>query len=432
MLIARLFITLCTSIYCASYLSTSPTPSEAFQADLAALAWPEGTQLLPFEDAEGAILVGATLRSTGGRDTSGLLLLDTGAGYLAVDLGLAKILGLVDGAAGEATVEVASRSLPRLELGSTQMDQVSPVITVDAGVVRRVTGRPVLGLLGQALLRDRVVVLDYSCRVIALLPPEVVPAKEAPGLHQALSVRSVPVPFRLAGDGKILLRARVTARRGNAPTELSLILDTGATKTVLFREALDRRLPGWRRWPALRGLGAPTLTGDAKAEIVQVPEIEVGSPAGSVARSGMDAAVLGGELHGLLEAAVREPVDGLLGYSFLKHFRVAIDYPRGVLWLDPERGDVPDRKGEYCHPGIQLESVRGSLRVMGVATGSPAARAGVRAGDELLAVDGTPVSGDDVVAVSRKLEGEPGSGVVLRLRRSSREWCQRVVRTRLL
>ena len=146
----------------------------------------------------------------------------------------------------------------------------------------------------------------------------------------------------------------------------------------------------------------------------------------------MDAAVIGGDLPGLLEAAVREPVDGLLGYSFLKHFRIALDYPRGVLWLDPDRGDVPDREGEYCHPGIQLESVGGSLRVMAVAVGSPAARAGIRAGDELLSVDGRQVSGDDVVEVARKLEGRPGSGVVLRFRRGSREWSRRVIRTPLL
>ena len=52
----------------------------------------------------------------------------------------------------------------------------------------------------------------------------------------------------------------------------------------------------------------------------------------------MDAAVIGGDLPGLLEAAVREPVDGLLGYSFLKHFRVAMDYPRGAALAGPDPG----------------------------------------------------------------------------------------------
>jgi membrane-associated protease RseP (regulator of RpoE activity) len=146
----------------------------------------------------------------------------------------------------------------------------------------------------------------------------------------------------------------------------------------------------------------------------------------------MDAAVLDGELSDQLESAVREPVDGLLGYSFLKHFRVALDYPRRVLWLDPDHGDVPDRPGEYCQPGMQLENVRSSVRVAAVAAGSPAARAGIRAGDEVVSVDGVPALGSDVVSVGRKLEGSPGSAVILRLRRGSREWSKRVARTPLL
>lgn len=419
-------------MFCAISNVAVSSPGKADPIGLAEMQWPEGTQVLHFEDVEGAILVGATLKSTSGRDTNGVMLLDTGAGYLAVDLELARILGLADSAAFAAAVDVATRPLPRLELGPIQMDQVSPVLTVDAGVIRRVTGRPVLGLLGQALLRDRVVVLDYASGSLVLFPPETAPVAEARGLQPSLSSRSVAVPFRLAGDGKILLQSRITTRPGRASTELSLILDTGATKSVLFREALDRRLPAWRTWPRLRGIGVPTLTGDARAEIVRVPGIEIGPPGGSVARSGMDAAVLGGGLPGLLEEAVREPVDGVLGYSFLKHFRIAIDYPRGVLWLDPDQGDVPDRDGEYCHPGIQLESLDGLLRVAAVAVGSPAAHAGIRAGDVLLSVDGRRVSGDEVVEVARKLEGRPGSGVVLRLRRGSREWSRRVVRTRLL
>lgn len=428
----RNFIIICKSIFCCVLLSLQSILASAGSTELATAHWPEGTQVLSFDDIEGAILVPATLTSQAGADTSGPMLLDTGAGYLAVDLELARILGLSDSAAGPSAVDVAPRPLPRLGLGRLQVDQVSPLLTVDAGIIRRVTGRPVLGLIGQALLRDRVAIIDYASGTLVLLPPEVTPGAEAPALRRALSPKSVAVPFRLAGDGKAIIRARVLGRRGLPPTELSLIVDTGATKSVLFRESLDRRLPGWRSWPVLRGLGAPTLTGDVKAEMVRVPGIEIGPPGGALARSGVDAAVLGGDLPGLLESAVREPVDGLLGYSFLKHFRVAIDYPRGLLWLDPDQGDVPDRPWEYCHPGIQLESVGGSLRVMAVAEGSPAARAGIRAGDELVSVDGAPAIGSEVVEVARKLEGAPGSRVILGLRRGSREWSRKLARTPLL
>jgi carboxyl-terminal processing protease len=134
----------------------------------------------------------------------------------------------------------------------------------------------------------------------------------------------------------------------------------------------------------------------------------------------------------VLAEDVGEPVDGLLGYSFLKHYRIALDFPRGRLWFDPSRGDVVDRIEEYSHPGLQLENVRGGVRVFAVAEGSPAARAGIRAGDELMAIDGESVSGLDVVTVARRLEGSPGTALSLKLRRGSREWLCRLVRRRLL
>jgi hypothetical protein len=387
--------------------------------------------VLRFEDLEGAILVRARLVSASGRDTSGVFVLDTGAGFLALDLGLARLLGIADGGSATAAVDLAARPLARLELGGLQMDQVSPVLTLDAGVIRRVTGRPVLGLLGQALFRDRVVVLDYLEGTIVILPPGSSTASPSPA-GQALSAAAVAVPFRLAGDGKVLVSGWVTGRVGRPPGKVALIVDTGATKSVFFRAALDRRLPGWTAWPALRGLGAPTLTGDADAELVRVPGIEFRTPGGAAARSGVDAAVLTGDLGRALADDVGEQVDGLLGYSFLKHYRIALDFPRGLLWLDPSRGDVVDRPEEYSHPGLQLESVGETVRIFAVAEGSPAARAGIRAGDELVAIDGGSVCGLDVVMAARKLEGTPGSTLSLRLRRGLREWTCRLVRRRLL
>ena len=399
---------------------------------LFSLPWPEGTQVLRFEDLEGAILVRAKLVSESGRDTSGVFVLDTGAGFLALDLGLARLLGVTDSTSRAAAVDLATRPLARLEMGALQMDQVSPVLTVDAGVVRRVTGRPVLGLLGQALFRDRVVVLDYREGALVILPPEVARAPTSTVAGLALSATAVAVPFRLAGDGKVLVSAWVTSRAGRPAGKLTLIVDTGATKSVFFGAALDRRLPGWTTWPALRGLGAPTLSGDEGAELVRVPGLELRVAGGSIARSGMDAVILRGALGETLADDVGEPVAGLLGYSFLKHYRIALDFPRGLLWLDPSRGDVVDRRDEYSHPGLQLESVGGEVRIFAVAEASPAARAGIRAGDGLVAIDSESVSGLDLVMIARKLEGAPGTTLLLKLRRGPREWTCRLVRRRLL
>jgi predicted aspartyl protease len=440
-------------------LATS-VASGAAAASLASLRWPAGTALIPFDDLDGALVMTATIRGATGRDTTGPFVLDTGAGFLAVDRSLAKAIGIARGSGDSSSIGLASAPVARFELGRVRLDQVSPVLLMNQGVVERVIGRRVMGLIGEWLFSDRRVVLDPGERVLVLLParadedtsiaddadsagdtPRRASAPESPPqsgppppeLAGALSEKSFSVPFVVVGDGKIVLETRVSASASlSRPARLRLILDTGATKSVLFRDGLDRRLPAWRFWPALRGLSAPTLSGEERAEIVRVPVIALdGAPEDAVLR-GMDAAVLGGDLGRTLAADVGGPVEGLLGYSFLKHFRIAIDGERQRFWLDPARDPVPDRPYEYSQIGVQLEDEDGALIVVGIVDRSPAARMGLRRGDEILSIDGTPMTGPDVLAAARMLEGPPGTGVTLELRRDPRRWTIRIMRQRLL
>ena len=214
---------------------------------------------------------------------------------------------------------------------------------------------------------------------------------------------------------------------------MTLIVDTGASKCVLFEEALSDRVPGASRWPDLRGLMAPTLAEVASARMVRVPALEISAGGRDLRLEGIDAAVLSGEFAAALGRAVGEPVHGLLGYSFLKRFRLAIDYPHRVLWLDPIPGRAwDDRPYEYSHVGLQLERRAGEARVVAVAEQSPAAVAGIRPGDEVVRIDGDSAAGSDIVSLSRKLEGPPGSRVQLTMRRGSKEHVHRLVRRQLL
>jgi carboxyl-terminal processing protease len=66
--------------------------------------------------------------------------------------------------------------------------------------------------------------------------------------------------------------------------------------------------------------------------------------------------------------------------------------------------------------GVQLGSRGDNIVVQAVAEDSPAARAGIRAGDRLLAVDGDETRGGDLAAIAASLAGPEGSEVVLTLR----------------
>jgi hypothetical protein len=430
-------------------------PRKPLQRFVAAdsLRWPAGTERLRFENVEGIVLLQGTLRGRMEADTTGPLALDTGAGYLALDVDLARFIGLADTTADLDAVDVASHPLPRLTLGGWTLLDVQPVLTVDGEIVRRVSDRPVLGLLGQKPIGNRVLWIDYREQVLAVIPsgkmPEssaratVADASESAGgdsvgdskalLSGLLTTNAVPVPFFLVGDGKILVHGTVAdPTPGRSSRPLNLIVDTGATKCVLFEDALAPNVVHAERWPALRGLSAPTLIGTAEARIARVPWIELAAAQGRSVAHDVDVGVIRSELSQVLSRVSHATIHGLIGYSFLKRFRVAVDYRHHVLWLDPIPDYRDDRPLEYCHVGLQLERRGPAVVVVGVVDGSPAARAGITRGDEVVALDGAAARSEDLIALTRRMEGQPGRALTIVIRRDSVERTVRLIRRRLL
>nr|WP_282572118.1 S41 family peptidase [Roseomonas acroporae] len=80
--------------------------------------------------------------------------------------------------------------------------------------------------------------------------------------------------------------------------------------------------------------------------------------------------------------------------------------------------------------GLRLAAGRdGGVVLAEVLPHGPAARAALRAGDRLLAVDGTPIEGRSLADAIAALEGPHGSESVLRLGRGTRRWSVRLSRT---
>lgn len=99
-----------------------------------------------------------------------------------------------------------------------------------------------------------------------------------------------------------------------------------------------------------------------------------------------------------------------------------------VKQLDPYTVFIPPRQyqemkaetsGEYGGPGLELRSEGEKVLVTAPMPGSPAKRAGIRAGDQLLTADKTALSGQALSQVKRLLRGRPGTRLVLTYRRKS-------------
>jgi hypothetical protein len=76
---------------------------------------------------------------------------------------------------------------------------------------------------------------------------------------------------------------------------------------------------------------------------------------------------------------------GILGNDLLRRFNVILNYAKGDIYISPNThfGDVFD----YSYSGIELYLINGLIVIGDVAKGSPAEAAGLKEGDEVIAVN---------------------------------------------
>ena len=102
----------------------------------------------------------------------------------------------------------------------------------------------------------------------------------------------------------------------------------------------------------------------------------------------------------LLENAIRGMLSGLDPHS---------------AYLDPEEfKDVTiSTSGKFGGLGIEVQMQDGAVRVVAPIDDTPAARAGVQAGDLIVKIDDTPVKGMSLTEAVRQMRGEPGTDIQL-------------------
>jgi carboxyl-terminal processing protease len=108
--------------------------------------------------------------------------------------------------------------------------------------------------------------------------------------------------------------------------------------------------------------------------------------------------------HALVEEAVR----GMVG---------ALDEHSAFLDRDEYEEMQASTAGSYPGIGIEVEAATGGVRVLRPVQGAPAARAGVQAGDLIVAIDGTPVGADVDEAITR-MRGRAGTVVRIAVERA--------------
>jgi carboxyl-terminal processing protease len=128
---------------------------------------------------------------------------------------------------------------------------------------------------------------------------------------------------------------------------------------------------------------------------------------------------------------VGETDDKALFEGALSGMLAALDAHSRYLDKDAMRDVDRESSGDYVGIGIEVEGSRDQLRVVSAAEGSPAERAGIRAGDMIVAVDGTPVAGMTNEDVARRMHGAPGTVVAVGIARRNKVETLRITRADL-
>jgi predicted aspartyl protease len=243
-------------------------------------------------------------------------ILDTGAGtsLLSSELGQKlgiKVIGSKEGQSAGGAVSVSLAKVDSLAVGSTKLDDVD-VGLVDLSHVGRTVGAKIDGDLGYNFLKYFRITLDYRRSEIRFDDPR---RFELAGQSTALT----EVAMRLASPAKPLILVDVYAN-GRGPFQFAI--DTGTSTTAITPE-LAQQLG-----VASSPIGAAT-TGGAQVDVTAgvLQSLQVGG-----ARINNSTVVVA-DFFAMLSAAVGAKLDGIVGYNFLRNYKVALDYPNETLSL---------------------------------------------------------------------------------------------------
>jgi len=353
-----------------------------------AIAGGKSSTILPFELLNNHIYVEVRLNGKG----PFRMLCDTGGANI-VTPALARQLDLkAEGAlqgrgVGEKSEDVGLVRMQSLQVGeATLSNQVFAVFPMEA--FSAVEGIQINGLIGYEVFRRFVARVDYE--------------------HHSLTF-TVPSAFVYKGEGKTVpfqFNAHIPQIEGEIdgiPGKLDIDTGSRASLTVLgpFAEKHDFAAKYGAKLEAVTGwgVGGPARSRVTRAKVLRLGSVEVRDPVTelSLQKKG---------------AFVNPYVAGNVGAGVLKRFNIIFDYQHQQLIF--ERNANYDKPDVFDRSGMWLNQSGGTFEVMDVIAGGPAAAAGVKAGDKILAIDGRPVSEMPLPSIRARFRSEP-AGTRVRL-----------------
>jgi len=326
-------------------------------------------------------------------------IIDTG-GHTLISPRLAAAAGLQvvgessSSGAGEKTSTLGFAPYREIALGDVRLSNQTAFVTNIYD--RKVEGIDVDGMLGFELFSRFAVTLDYGAKTMTIT--------DFSSFDTAHAGTAVPFVFydhlpyvRGSIDG---IPARLDIDTGSR-SEIDLTSPFVAAKGLSerYKPGIDT-ITGW-------GMGGP-----ARSHVVRLPVVSLGPVDQDNVVAGLSTA-RGGTFSDA-------NFEGNIGSGFLKRFAVSFDYAHQKMYLKRLTHPAADT-GKFDRSGLWINAADNGFEITAVAPGSPAAEAGLQAGDIITWLNGEAAVPERLSDARSLLRASPpGSTVPLAVERGMR------------
>jgi len=295
--------------------------------------------------------------------------------------------------AGAAMVSTGFAWVPTLSIGAATLRHQSFAVLPIGKIMQAVEGERIDGIVGVEIARRFITTIDYPARTMTF----------ATRLTNGPYGTAVPFVYDQSVPE---IAGAIGALHGR------FIIDTGNRQSLVLYAPFVTTHDLTATYPSdVRGITGFGLGGPSVGQLVRLPSFEAGTVtvADPIAALSLDTS-----------GALTEPgTAGNIGGGILKRFTVTFDYRRQIVYLARGRGG--DAGDAFDRSGLFLVQIPAGIKVIGALTGTPAYAAGIRSGDVITAVNGTPVASIGLLELRAQLRTSPGTRIQMTIKNGATE-----------
>ncbi len=312
---------------------------------------------------------------------------DTGAGGTVINSKTAQKLNLLEnkettaeGASGEVKLKIIENVT--LNIGDIELKKVD-LQSASLTHLEKVFGVNIDGILGYDLLKKYVVKINYDSQQIEIYPTKGFQYK-GNGQEVKIDLGSVPTAMTKINIGD----------RKNIDAEF--ILDTGAGLAIGFCTPFAKK-------HQVKKSMSKTYTSQSRGYSSNIAQVDVGRLAQLTIQT-FDFTQVPSSIYDTASGVFAlEGIAGVIGNQILKRFNITFDYKRKTSYWEPNHIFENTPFIVSCSGlSLSLDDTKTKVIIENIVPKSPSTTSNLQIGDEVLAIDGIPVS-DLTLTKLRKL-----------------------------